>query len=152
MRNQALLGHERTMKTNIMNRNTIILASAALLLLSAAGGARAEDGAEATIRLMGKADMDLAEAVTKELKLPAHLLDVPVEEQVKAVENAQKGLDNANEKRHQGQGNGQGNGQQQADDARNRGAEMSEQAKNNREDKGRHDDPPGPPEDRGPSN
>jgi len=139
------------MKANIMNRNTIILASAALLLLSAAGSARADDdGAEATIRLMGKSDIDLPEAVTKELKLPAHLLDVPPEEQVKAVEKAQKGLENANEKRHQGQG--QGNGQQQADDARNRGAEMSEQAKNNREDKGRHDDPPGPPEDPNPNN
>lgn len=136
------------MKANNMNRNTIILASAALLLLSAAGSARAEDdGAEATIRLMGKSDAELPLAVTKELKLPEHLFDVPADEQVKAVEKAEKGLTNAETRRD----SGRANGQQNADDARNRGAEMSEQAKESRENKGRHDDPPVPPENPNPN-
>lgn len=134
-------------RNNIM-RNLIILTSAALLLLSGTGVAWAEDGAEATIRLMGKSDDELPQAVTKELKLPEHLLEVSDEEQVKAVEKAANGLANAQNHRDEGRAKGQN----QAAESRGRGREMAEQAKENRENHGRSEDPPGPPENPNPNN
>ena len=139
---------ERKGTRNDIMRNLIILTSAALLLLSGTGVAWADDGAEATIRLIGKSDAELPLAVTKELKLPEHLLDVSAEEQVKAVENAEKGLANAQNHRD----DGRAKGQNQAAESRGRGREMAEQAKENRENHGRSDDPPGPPENPNPNN
>jgi len=139
---------ERQGKRNNIMRNLIILTSAALLLLSGTGVVWADDGAEATIRLMGKSDDELPQAVTKDLKLPEHLLEVSEEEQVKAVEKAEKGLANAQNHRD----DGRANGQNQAAESRGRGQEMAEQAKDNRENRGRSEDPPGPPENPNPNN
>lgn len=130
----------------MMNRNKFTLLAAATLLLSAAGTVNAEeDAAEATIRLMGEAEAELPAAVTKSIELPARLLDAPKEEQVKAVEKAEKGLASAKENR------GNGVGRKHSDDARNHGEDMRDEAKDNRESRGRSDPPgrpdktPGPP-------
>jgi len=100
-----------------------------------------DGGAEATIRLMGAAEAELPDAVTNPIKLPDRLLDVPEAEQVKAVEKASDALANATQHRDAGR-NG---GLDQAAEARMKGADMAEQAKDNRDTHGRSD-PPGPPE------
>lgn len=120
-----------------MNKVTLILATTTLL---ASGSGWAADDAEATIRLMGKAEAELPDAVTKEITLPEHLL-LETEDQVAAVEKAAEGLAKAHE-RHARREAGQDN----AAEARERGAEMSEKAKDNREYRGRSDDHPEPPE------
>jgi hypothetical protein len=109
------------------------------MLLFSSGSVMAEDGdAEATIRLMGNAEMELPEAVTKEITLPEHLL--AADDQVRAVEKAEKGLEKANERLERRE-----NGLSNADEARERGAEMKEKAQENRENRGRSDDRPDPP-------
>ena len=121
-----------------MNKMTLIFATTALL---ASGSGLASDDAEATIRLMGRAEAELPDAVTKEITLPAHLLAAKPEDQVAAVEKAEKGLAKAYERHaHRDQG------QDQAADARERGAEMKEKANEDRENQGRSDDHPTPPE------
>jgi hypothetical protein len=120
-----------------MKKVTLIFATTVLL---ASGTGWAADDAEATIRLMGKAEAELPDAVTKEITLPEHLLLKP-EDQVAAVEKAQKGLDKANERNDH-----RNKGQEQAAEARERGAEMKEKAKDSRESRGRSDDRPTPPE------
>lgn len=110
-----------------MKKLTLIFATTVLL---ASGSGWADDDAEATIRLMDKAEAELPGAVTKQITLPAHLLTADPEDQVAAVEKAAKGLAKADE-RH-------------AD--RDQGAEMKEKAKENRETRGRSDDHPTPPE------
>jgi hypothetical protein len=139
---------ERQGKRKYIMRNLIILTSAALLLLSGTGVVWADDGAEATIRLMGKSDDELPQAVTKELKLPEHLLEVSADEQVKAVEKATQKLNDAQAHRDEGRAKGQN----QAAESRGRGQEMAEQAKQDRENHGRSEDPPGPPENPNPNN
>jgi hypothetical protein len=122
-------------RDNRMKRNCpAIAASLALLLIS--GQAWAQDAAEEepTIRLMGNAEAALPDAVTKEIRLPPGL-----REDSGAVENANKGLNTANENRNREKGLAI------ADDARARGAEMSEAAQENRENHGRSDDLPSPP-------
>jgi hypothetical protein len=146
LRRAAAPGRQET-RNNIM-RNLIILTSAALLLLSGTGVVWADDGAEATIRLMGKSDDELPQAVTKELKLPEHLLEVSADEQVKAVEKATQKLNDAQAHRDEGRAKGQN----QAAESRGRGQEMAEQAKQDRENHGRSEDPPGPPENPNPNN
>jgi hypothetical protein len=96
---------------------------------------------EATIRLMGNAEAALPDAVTKEIKLPAHLLEADADDQVATVEKAEKGLAKANERNEHRE-----NGQSQADEARERGAEMSDKAKESRENRSRSEDHPTPPE------
>lgn len=104
------------------------------------------DPAEATIRLMGVAEAELPEAVTKEISLPPAAI-----ENRQAVENAERGRSD-----DRGSSNGRGNaenGLSRADEARERGAEMAEQAKENRENRGRFEDrpePPGRPDNPGP--
>ena len=98
------------------------------------------DEAEATIRLMGKAEAELPDAVTKEITLPAS-----VSEDSAAVENAAKGLETANENRERRE-----EGLSRADEARDRGAELAEEAQQNRETRGRSGDRPEPPEPPGP--
>ena len=56
-----------------MKKVTLIFAITVLL---ASGSGWADDDAEATIRLMGKAEVELPDAVTKEITLPEHLLPV----------------------------------------------------------------------------
>ena len=121
-----------------MNKMTLIFATTALL---ASGSGLASDDAEATIRLMGRAEAELPDAVTKEITLPAHLLAAKPEDQVAAVEKAEKGLAKANERVDH-----RDKGQDQAAEARERGAEMKEKAKEDRENQGRSDDHPTPPE------
>jgi hypothetical protein len=135
-----------------MNKKSILVSAIALLL--SFGSAWSQDDvteteAEATIRLMGAAEAELPDAVTKEITLPDS-----VSEDSAAVENAARGLETANENRLRRE-----NGLATADEARERGAEMAEDAMENRESRGRSDDlpdrpdvpepptPPGPPGD-----
>ena len=102
------------------------------LILALTGSQSWADGdtdAESTIRLMGNAEAALPDAVTKEITLPAHLLGEDTEDQKTAVKKAEKGLAKANER-----------------EARERGAEMSEKAKGKREERGRSESHPTPPE------
>lgn len=122
-----------------MKMMKLTLTAMALMLLSSAGWT-ADDDSEATIRLMGAAEAELPEAVTKEITLPDHLLEA--DDQVRAVEKAQKGLDQANGRHERRE-----KGQQQAEEARARSSEMSEKAKENREIHSRSPEPPkGPPD------
>ncbi|MDH5620568.1 MAG: hypothetical protein OEY74_00680 [Gammaproteobacteria bacterium] len=121
-----------------MKKLTLIFATTVLL---ASGTGWASDDAEATIRLMGKAEAELPDAVTKQITLPAHLLAVEPEDQVAAVEKAEKGLAKANERDEH-----RDKGQDQAAEAREHAAEMQEKANENRESRGRSDDHPTPPE------
>jgi len=121
-----------------MNKMTLILATTALL---ASGSGWTADDAEATIRLTGKAEAELPDAVTRQITLPEHLLAAKPEDQVAAVEKAENGLAKANERN-----SSPVQGQDQAAEARTRGAEMQEKAKETRENKGRSEDHPEPPE------
>jgi hypothetical protein len=125
-----------------MNRKHVLIGIIALLI--SYGGAWAQEGegdedAEATIRLMGAAEAELPDAVTKEISLPES-----VTEDSAAVENAASGLDTANENRMRRE-----EGLATADEARERGAEMANEAKENRENRGRSEDRPDPPDDPG---
>ena len=124
-----------------------LLIPAAVLLMGVSAGAWADDddGAEATIRLMGTAEAERPDAVTKTITLPAHLM-VEGDDQVATVDKA-KGHDKANERLDKRE-----KGLSKADAARDKGAEMSEKANENRANRGRSEDrpdPPGRPEDPG---
>ena len=121
-----------------MKKVTLIFATTVLL---ASGSGWAADDAEATIRLMGKAEAELPDAVTRQITLPEHLLAVDPADQVAAVEKAEKGLAKANERNDH-----RDKGQDQAAAARENAAEMKEKAKEKRENRGRSDDRPTPPE------
>ncbi len=122
-----------------MNTKTLIYILGAMLLTG--GNSWAADDAEATIRLMGNAEAELPDAVTKEIALPKHLLAADTEDQDAVVGKAEKGLAKANERNaHREQG------QDQAAEARERNAEMNENAQENRESRGRSEDHPAPPE------
>ena len=95
-----------------------------------------DDGAESTIRLMGAAEAELPDAVTKEIKLPPAAI-----ENSAAVDKAKGGLDKANEARENRE-----KGQSRAEEARERGADMAERARQNRENRGRFEDRPNPPD------
>lgn len=104
----------------------------------------ADDEIESTIRLMGEAEAELPDAVTKEISLPAAAI-----ENSAAVEKAVNGLQNANANRERREA-----GQDNAAEAKERGAEMAEEARQNRENRGRSEnrpdrpdrpDPPNPP-------
>ena len=120
-------------------KKTIIFCAALLL---GANIAWAQDGgeAESTIRLMGAAEAELPDAVTKEITLPE-----AVAVDSAAVENAARGLDAAKENRQRRE-----DGLLQADEARERGADMADEAQDNRENRGRSEDRPDPPVDPGP--
>ena len=121
-----------------MKKVTLIFATTVLLV---SGTGWAADDAEATIRLMGIAEAELPDAVTKHITLPEHLL-LETEDQVAAVKQAEKGLAKANERHARREQD-----QDQAAEAREHAAEMQEKAKNNREQRGRSkDDRPTPPE------
>ena len=96
----------------------------------------AEDPAETTIRLMGVAEAELPEAVTKEIKLPPAAI-----ENSAAIKNAEHELATADENRDRRE-----NGLSRADEAREHGEAMADEAAQNRENRGRSDDRPNPPE------
>lgn len=96
----------------------------------------AEDPAETTIRLMGMAEAELPEAVTKEIKLPPAAM-----ENSAAVEKAERGLATADENRDRRE-----NGLSRADEAREHGQAMADEAAKNRENRGRSDDRPNRPD------
>ena len=119
-----------------MNATKLFICCAALLLHSNVAWSQDDTGdADATIRLMGAAEAELPEAVTKEITLPA-----AVDEDSEAVEKAAQRLETANENRERRE-----TGLTQADEARERGAEMAAEAQNNRESRGRSEDRPEPP-------
>jgi len=126
-----------------------IFALAAILLMVMSTGiclAQEEDTGddmEATMRLMGNAEAQLPDAVTKTISLPQTLLDR--DEASAAEANSADGMAKANERLLRRE-----NGLSNADEARDRGAEMAEDAKNNRDDRGRSDEAPAPPENPGP--
>jgi hypothetical protein len=108
-----------------------------LALFVSAGGVFAEDtdgsdNMEATMRLMGKAEAELPDAITNEITLPDAVLDKDPESP--AVDASKSGLDKANEH------------WPFADDAINNAAGMAEQAQENRETRGRSEDRPEPPD------
>lgn len=118
-----------------MNKTTIW--TLIFILLSGVSSAWAQDDeSETTIRLMGAAEAELPDAVTKEIALPDS-----VRENSAAVENAQRGLDTANENRKRREA-----GLATAAEARERGAEMAEDAQENRENRGRSGDRPERPD------
>jgi hypothetical protein len=126
-----------------MKFKTLTMTTAALLLTANVGWTADDtegDNAESTIRLMGVAEAMLPNAVTKEIALPAALMEDSV-----AVENAAEGLETVNENRQRRE-----SGLTQADEARERGSEMADEAKDNRQNSGRSEDRPEPPPNPGP--
>jgi hypothetical protein len=116
-----------------MNIKTLTLATAALLLTANpawTADEADEDSAESTIRLMGAAEVELPEAVTKEIMLPKSL-----REDSKAVKKAANRLETANKNRERRE-----SGLSNADEARERGANMADDAKENLENRGRSDE------------
>jgi hypothetical protein len=118
----------------MMNRKLVWISTASLLLACTSVWAQDEE-AETTIRLMGAQEAELPDAVTAEIALPE-----AVSEDAAAVEKAQFGLETANENRERREA-----GLAKADEARERGFEMAEEARQNRELRGRSDDLPTPP-------
>ncbi len=127
---------------DMKNRSITVIATGLLLSANVAWTADdTDDGeAESTIRLMGVAEAELPEAVINEISLPA-----AVAEDSAAVENAAKGLEMANKNSQRSE-----TGLTQADEARERGADMADEAQDNRENRGRSEDRPEPPTNPGP--
>jgi hypothetical protein len=122
---------------DVMNRKFTWICTVVLLMGSGSTWAQDEaDEAETTIRLMGAAEAELPDAVTADIALPDSL-----PEDSQAVENAQAGIDTANENRQRRE-----DGFATADQARERGAEMAEEALENRENRGRSEDRPEGPD------
>lgn len=125
----------------------LVLAGITALLLSFSGvqAQDPDDGeeAESTIRLMGEAEAELPDAVTKVISLPS--ADAEDSAAVKAAAKNLKGLEKANERLQRRE-----NGLSKADDARDRGAEMANEARDSRENRGRSEDHPDPPKPPGP--
>jgi len=122
-----------------MNIKKMTICCTALLLSANVAWAEDGDEAESTIRLMGAAEAQLPEAVTKQISLPA-----AVAEDSAAVEKAARGRDKANESRQRRE-----KGQSQADEARERGSDRADEAHDNRENRGRSKDRPEPPDNPG---
>ena len=126
-----------------MKLKTLTMTTAALLLTANVGWTADDpegDAAESTIRLMGAAEAVLPNAVIKEIRLPAALAEDSV-----AVEKAAKGLEKAIENQQRRE-----TGLAQADEARERGSEMAQEAKDNRDSQGRSEERPEPPPHPGP--
>ena len=127
-----------------MKITTLALTATTLLLTANVGWTADEtdgDSAELTIRLMGAAEAELPEAVTNEITLPEAL-----SEDSKAVDNAENGLETANQNKQPRE-----SGLSQADEARERGAEMADEAQDNRDNRRRSEEQrPEPPSNPGP--
>lgn len=123
-----------------MNSKIVVVAAGAIVLLLSAGQAWTQDEApvdgEATIRLMGNAEAQLPDAVTNPIALPEN-----VDVDSAAVEHAEDGIIKANENRMRRE-----QGLTTADEAQERGAELTEAAEENRENRGRSEDAPDPGE------
>ena len=125
-----------------------ILIPATILLMGAGASAWAtdDDEAEATIRLMGTAEAEVPDAVTKQISLPDHLR-LEGKDQAATVDEA-RGHDKANERLEK-----RNDGLLNATAARENSADMAEKAKESRENRGRANehrpDPPDRPEDPG---
>jgi hypothetical protein len=133
-----------------MKRKLLILTPLALMAFSTSGWTAMADDAEATIRLMEASEAEESTDVTRVISLPEQLLLADPDDQVKAVERAEKGLDNAEKNVNKALPE---NASDQAREAREAAADMSEKAKENRENRGRSDDRPdrpGRPENPGP--
>lgn len=128
-------------------KDKLVLASITGFLLSFSGvqAQDPDDGeeVESTIRLMGEAEAELPDAVTKVISLPAAVAEDSAA--VKAAAKNLKGLEKANDRLKQRQ-----SGLSKADDARDRGAEMANEARDSRENRGRSEDHPDPPKPPGP--
>jgi hypothetical protein len=124
-------------KTLALTATTLLLSANVAWTADEADG----DSAESTIRLMDAAEAELPEAITNKITLPEAL-----SEDSKAVDNAANGLEIANQNKQRRK-----SGPSQADEARERGAEMADAAKDNRESRGRsEEDRPDPPSNPGP--
>ena len=137
-----------------MDNKFFIPAMLALMGVSAGAWADKPDGdPEVTIRLMPHAEVQLPEAVTNPIELPKHLIEDG--QNAEKLEGAKKGLENANTRRVAGPNHGLSHAQ----DARETAQDMAEDAKLNRETRGRSDenrpdrpdqpdrpDRPGPPD------
>lgn len=129
-----------------MNTRHLVFYLAALFILTENTQAQEidNDTAESTIRLMSVAEAELPDAVTKEIKLPESLA-----ENALAYENAALGIESANQNRARRE-----KGLSTAEEARQRSAELTDEAMDNRETRGRSEDrpePPDPPAPQGPS-
>ena len=122
-----------------MNIKKMTICCTALLLSANVAWAEDGDEAESTIRLMGAAEAELPEAVTKEISLPA-----AATEDSTAVENAARVHDKANKNRQRRE-----EGLSQADEARERSSDRADDAHNNRENRERSEDRPQPPDNPG---
>ena len=122
-----------------MNIRKMIICSSALLLGANVAWALDGEEAESTIRLMGVAEAELPEAVTKEITLPE-----AASEDSAAVTNTEREMKTANENRERRE-----KGLAQADEARQRNADMANEAQKTRENRGRSEDRPGRPDDPG---
>jgi len=123
-----------------MNRKTVLIGAIALLMSHGSVWAQendveAEADAEATIRLMGAADAVLPDAVINDISLPEAAEDSA------AVENAKFALETANANRMRREA-----GLATADDAREKGAAMAEEAMQNSENRGRSEERPDVPQ------
>lgn len=95
-----------------------------------------EEEADTTIRLMGAAEAEVPAVVTDLIVLPENAAD---------DNEGQNGIDQANLNRVRRE-----EGLLTADDAREQGAEIAEDAMDNQESRGRSEDRPEPPENPGP--
>jgi hypothetical protein len=118
-------------------RHTVALFGAALVLSSGPAWTDEpgdDDNAKATIRLMSNAEAKLPEAVIRQIKLPVDLVDD------EDVVRSARGLLTANTNRLIGN-----QGIDQAEEAQQRGIEMTEAAQEAQENMGRSDNLPEPP-------
>ena len=137
-----------------MNSRFLIPAMIALIAHGAAWADKPEpvdpdDGGEVTMRLMPPDEANLPETVTKRIALPELVLKNATAND--KVENARKALGKAEQRGT----DGRDHGWDHANSARENAQEMADNAKTNRESRGRSEekrperpDPPGPPEDR----
>jgi len=128
-----------------MNIRTAIWTGTALLVLSGPAWTQ-EDDTEVTIRLMGAAEAELPDAVLHSVVLPGELsINAKAVEKAQAAEKAQHGMDTASNPP-----SNRDEAMEKAAEARSKGAEMSEAAQDNRENHGRSDERPNPPDPGGP--
>ena len=129
-----------------MDSKFYVPAMIALMGVSAGAWADKPDP-EVTIRLMPHEEVTLPEAVTNPIELPKHLIEDA--QKSEKLEGAKKGLENANTRRVDGPNHGLSHAQ----DARETAQDMADNAKSNREARGRSEEdrpdrpePPGPPD------
>jgi hypothetical protein len=125
-----------------MKHKILILTALLLTGFSASGWTAMADDAEATIRLMEASEAEDSSEVTRVISLPDHLLNE--DSQAKAVEKAEKGLHTATENVNKNEL--PSSASEQARDARDAAGDMSENAMENRANRGRSGDRPQPPD------